>query len=356
MREKADEGRPNKFAGLAEGRTDKISDRVRKLPFNRLLAELLSLLLLFFRAAAASAETPDYSQPASWAYYGIGDPAEKEADLFLICPTVDMGNEGNLQMSLEDETVKSNFVGALNMERGIYEENTRMFAPFYRQVSLPVYAMNPTEQEERLTEAYGDVREAFKYYLEHFNEGRPIVLAGFSQGADMAIRLMKDFFADEALRQQLVAVYAIGWRLTEEETREYPWLHIAAGGRDTGGIITYNSEKFGVEESIIIPRGVKTLAINPLNWVSSSEPADRELNLGACFTDYSGEINEEIPALTGAYIDENRGSLVVTDIPVDRFPQYITGDGSFHIYDYMFFYRNLQQNVADRIEAYLESH
>lgn len=356
MREKADEGRPNKFAGLAEGRTDKISDRVRKLPFNRLLAVLLSLLLLFFRAEAALAEAPDYSQPSNWAYYGIGDVQEKPADLFLVCPTVDMGIQGNHHMSLEDAAMKENFVGALNMERGIYEENTRMYAPYYRQVSLPVYAMNRTEQEPLLTEAYEDVREAFRYYLEHLNEGRPIVLAGFSQGADMAIRLMKDFFADEALRQQLVAVYAIGWRLTEEETNEYPWLHIAAGERDTGGIITYNSEKVGVEESIIIPRGVKTLAINPLNWVSRSEPADRELNLGACFTDYSGEITEEIPALTGAYIDENRGSLVVTDIQVDRFPQYITGDGSFHIYDYMFFYRNLQQNVADRIEAYLESH
>lgn len=355
MRKTADESKRDKRVRLAGVRTDKIIERKRKSPFNRLLAVLLPLLLLVFRAEAALAEAADYSQPANWAYYGIGDVQEKPADLFLVCPTVDMGIQGNHHMSLEDANMKENFVGALNMERGIYEENTRMYAPYYRQVSLPVYAMNPTEQEERLTEAYGDVREAFKYYLEHFNEGRPIVLAGFSQGADMALRLMKDFFADEALRQQLVAVYAIGWRLTEEETREYPWLHIAAGERDTGGIITYNSEKAGVEGSIIIPRGVKTLAVNPLNWVSSSEPADRELNLGACFTDYSGEITEEIPALTGAYIDENRGSLVVTDIQVDRFPQYITGDGSFHIYDYMFFYRNLQKNVADRIEAYLES-
>lgn len=96
-------------------------------------------------------------------------------------------------MSLEDAAMKENFVGALNMERGIYEENTRMYAPFYQQVSLPVYAMSQPEQEALLAEAYEDVREAFKYYLEHCNEGRPIVLAGFSQGADMCIRLMKDF-------------------------------------------------------------------------------------------------------------------------------------------------------------------
>lgn len=356
MRKKADEseGRQDKCVRLAGVRTDKVIDRKRNSPFNWLLAVLLPLLL-FFRAGAALAGVPDYSQPANWAYYGIGDVQEKPADLFLVCPTVDMGIQGNHRMSLEDATMKENFVGALNMERGIYEENTRMYAPFYRQVSLPVYTISLAEQETLLAEAYEDVREAFRYYLEHLNAGRPVVLAGFSQGADMCIRLMKDFFADETLRERLVAVYAIGWRLTEEETMEYPWLHVAVGERDTGGIITFNSEKVGVEESIIIPRGVKTLAVNPLNWTSSSEPAARELNLGACFTDYSGRITEEIPALTGAYIDENRGSLIVTDVSADRFPNDLIGEGIFHIYDYMFFYRNLQKNVADRLEAYMES-
>lgn len=355
MRKKVDEIMQDKFVRLALVRTDKIIDRMRKLTFNRLLAALLPLLLLFFPAEAALAEAPDYSRPSSWAYYGIGDVQEKPADLFLVCPTVDLGLQGNHHMSLEDAAMKENFVGALNMERGIYEEKTRMFAPFYQQVSLPVYTMSLTEQEIYLTEAYDDVREAFRYYLGHFNEGRPIVLAGFSQGADMCIRLMKDFFADEALRERLVAVYAIGWRLTGEEPEEYPWLRVAAGERDTGGIITFNSEKVGVEESIIIPRGVKTLAVNPLNWTCSSEPAPQELNLGACFTDYSGRITEEIPALTGAYIDENRGSLIVTDVSADRFPNDLIGEGIFHVYDYMFFYRNLQKNVTDRIEAYMDT-
>lgn len=352
--EKADESEQDKCERLAGVRTDKVIDRKRKSTFNQLLAVWLLLLALLFRAEAALAGVPDYSQPSNWAYYGIGDVQEKPADLFLVCPTVDMGIQGNRHMSLEDATMKENFVGALNMERGIYEENTRMYAPFYQQVSLPVYTMSLAGQEIYLTEAYEDVREAFRYYLEHLNAGRPVVLAGFSQGADMCIRLMKDFFADEGMRERLVAVYAIGWRLTEEETKEYPWLHVAAGERDTGGIITFNSEKVGVEESIIIPRGVKTLAVNPLNWMSSSEPAARELNLGACFTDYSGRITEEIPALTGAYIDENRGSLIVPDVSADRFPNDLIGEGIFHIYDYMFFYRNLQRNVAGRIEAYME--
>ena len=30
-------------------------------------------------------------------------------------------------------------------------------------------------------------------------------------------------------------------------------------------------------------------------------------------------------------------------------------DGVYHLYDYQFFYRNLEQNVQARLDAYLES-
>ncbi|MDO4204322.1 MAG: DUF3089 domain-containing protein [Selenomonadaceae bacterium] len=322
----------------------------------RVVLHGIIVCLLTIMASTAFAEDIDYSQQSNWAYYGIGDAAEKPADLFIVCPTVDMGRQGNRVISLADEKMRGKFVGALNMERGIYEENTRMFAPYYRQVAFPVYDLSPVEQEKYLSQAYADVREAFRYYLENLNEGRPIVLAGFSQGADMTLRLMKGFFDDKALQEKLVAAYAIGWRLTEEEVKEYPWLRIAQGERDTGVIIIYNTEKVGVEESKMIPRGVKTLAVNPLNWRQDSEPAGKELNLGGCFTTYSGAIKEEIPEITGAYIDEKRGSLIVTDIWGPRFPKALTGKGSYHVYDFQFFFRNLQKNVGDRIEAYLESH
>lgn len=316
----------------------------------------LIVCLFTVMASTAFAEDVDYSQQSNWAYYGIGEAEEKPADLFIICPTVDMGKHGQMAMPIDDEKLRNNFVGALNMERGIYEKHTRMYAPYYRQAVFPVYSLPLDEQEKHLARAYVDVRKAFQHYLKHHNNGRPIVLAGFSQGADMILRLMKEFFDDKALQDKLVAAYAIGWRLTEEEVKEYPWLRIAEGERDNGVIILFNSEKAGVEESIIIPRGVKTLAVNPLNWRNDSKLAHRELNLGACFTNYGANIKEEIPTMTGAYIDEKRGSLVVVDVPLARFPQHLTGNGVFHIYDYQFFFRNLQKNVGDRIEAYLESH
>ena len=131
----------------------------------------------------------------NWAY--LEKNTDKPVDIFFVCPTVYGGGEGVFNMDMEDEETKASFLGATNMEKGIYDESGRFFAPYYRQAGLNVYALPEEEREVYLALAYEDVRAAFSYYLEHYNDSRPIVLAGFSQGADMCIRLLKDFFADE---------------------------------------------------------------------------------------------------------------------------------------------------------------
>ena len=307
-------------------------------------------------SAAKLPDTPatDYAEEANWAYLADGDE-NAAADVFFICPTVYGGDEDIYNMSLDDEEAKASFLGATNMEKGIYDEATRFFAPYYRQAGLNVYELSMEEQEPYLQFAYEDIAKAFDYYLEHYNEGRPIILAGFSQGADLSIRLLKDKFADKKLQEQLIACYAIGWRVTEAELEEYPQLKFAENATDTGVIIAFNSEAESISDSLMIPDGMKSLCINPLNWRTDSTPADKSENLGACFTDYDGDITEEIPELTGAYIDPERGSLKVTDVSPEDYPAglYIFEDGIYHLYDYQFFYRNLQGNVAARMEAYL---
>ena len=54
------------------------------------------------QSQAEPAATLDYSSEENWAYYSIGD--DKDVDLFLICPTVDMLDEEN--MSMENEVMK----------------------------------------------------------------------------------------------------------------------------------------------------------------------------------------------------------------------------------------------------------
>jgi hypothetical protein len=314
---------------------------------------ILVVVMMFTLCCACTqkADTLDYSQNGNWAYYAAGEG--KEADLFLICPTVDMGKNENYNMSMDDEATKESFVGALNMERGIYEDSATMYAPYYRQMTFPVYSMTEDEMKPYLEMAYRDVAAAFEYYFEHCNNGRPIILAGFSQGSQLLLMLMKEYFDDPKYSEKLVAAYCIGWRVTEEDIAQYPHLKMAQGENDTGVIISFNSEAEGIEDTIMVPKGQKTLGINPLNWKTDSTLADKDLNKGACFTRYSGEIKKELPQLTGAYLDENRGTLIVTDITPSDYSNSLFPDGVYHLYDYQFFYRNLQENVATRLACFL---
>lgn len=319
----------------------------------RIAAWVLLLMLALSACLAEGAAEPDYALQESWAWLGIGEA--KAADVFLVCPTVDVREETN--MSMDDAETKANFLGALNMERGIYEDSARLFAPYYRQAAMQVYGLTAEQREPYLELAYRDVSAAFATHLEKWNEGRPIILAGFSQGADMCYRLLQEYFGDAELAERLVATYAIGWPLTEEMCARYPQLRPAQGADDTGVIVSFECEAEGVTGTFIVPEGTRALSINPLNWRTDSAPAAKEENLGACFTDYSGSIVRDAGALCGAYIDPARGVLKVTDVSPEDYPAVVTGlpEGAYHIYDYQFFFRNLQQNVQLRVDACLET-
>ena len=328
----------------------------------RVLAMLCVMALGLCALAEAAPEAPladdarpatDYANADNWAYFGVGE--DRAADVFLICPTVDMNDEFN--MSLEDADTKANFLGALNMERGIYEDSARLYAPYYRQAAMKVYSLEAAEREPWLALAYEDVSAAFAWYLAHENEGRPIILAGFSQGADMCYRLLEEYFGDEALYSQLVAVYAIGWPCTEEMAAQYPQIAPATGEDDLGVVVSFDCEAPEVTQTLITPAGVRALTINPLNWKTDGTPADKSENLGACFTKYSGEIKREEAGLCGCTIDESRGVLKVADVDPADYPPIVPGlpEGAYHIYDYQFFFRNLQKNVADRTARFVQS-
>ena len=189
----------------------------------------------------------DYSKTSAWAYWENG--ANTAADLFFICPTFDMGKGGNLIADIESEKYRESFVGAINMELGIYGDTT-VYAPYYRQATFPVYSLPEEEREVYLEFAYQDIKDAFIYYAENSDYTRPLILAGFSQGADLTIRLMKDLFDEPKYKRRLVAAYAIGWKLTEDEVKEYPHLLPAMNESDTGVIITFNSESEDIDKGV----------------------------------------------------------------------------------------------------------
>lgn len=183
-------------------------------------------------------------------------------------------------------------------------------------------------------------------------------MAGFSQGGQMCLELMKEYFGGDSaeaqkLREQLISVYAIGWSITEEMVEEYPQIIPASGETDTGTVISFDCEDGNVSETVIIPAGARVLSINPLNWKTDSTAADKSLNLGAVMKTGANPI----PALCGAYIGD-RGQLIVTDVTAEKYSPVlkILPTGSYHIYDYMFFFTNLKENVAERTAAWSALH
>ena len=53
-----------------------------------------------------------------------------------------------------------------------------------------------------------------------------------------------------------------------------------------------------------------------------------------------------------------RGALKVPDVSPADYPPVLSifTDGVYHLYDYQFFYRNLQENVGVRLDAYMAQH
>ena len=75
----------------------------------------------------------------------------------------------------------------------------------------------------------------------------------------------------------------------------------------------------------------------------------KEKNLGAVF--FTGKGKTEVPAFTGA--QTINGALAVPQ-PLDPTLIHTPFRGFYHSFDYAIFYRNLKDNVAERVSAFLK--
>ena len=95
-----------------------------------------------------------------------------------------------------------------------------------------------------------DVYAALDYYFENFNDGRPFILAGHSQGS-MMIRLILDeyFSIHPELSERMIAAYAIGESFPKDWLSEHPYVKFAEGEDDTGVIVAWNTEGSGNKDA-----------------------------------------------------------------------------------------------------------
>lgn len=295
------------------------------------------------------AELPvDYGSADNW----VSLPsATKDVDVFYVYPTVSSNATGSMDISDPGERLLAS--GIFDAQASVFESAANVFAPYYRQMSTNVDMSGgglATDTRE-FKQGAVDVQDAFEYYIQNLNNNRPFIIAGHSQGTMALIELIKNLFGiDAELRNRLVAAYLIGYTVTDADLSE-AGLTAAQNATDVGVVITYNTQSVTSAGGPMLMDGAH--CINPLNWKSDSTPADTTLNLGAVFfNDQTGEFIREQNHYCGAQIDMITKALTTTipegeDLEIGPY-----SEGVYHRFDYSFWYRNLQQNVSDRIDSY----
>ena len=238
----------------------------------RLTLMLLSALLLSSCCKQGPDEAipavPDYADSTQW--YIVDRQAS--VDLFYIVST-ETGDYtvGDLPCHYADtysDSVRAFLLGEMTGIDNLLSGELNYFSPYYRQCTLQSFTSDSLV-EVRTPLARGDVREAFAYYLTHLNEGRPFILAGFSQGAMAVVDLLKNM--DDEAFNRMVAAYVIGWKVTEEDLDAAPRIYAAHDSNDVGVTICYNSVRTPDCAIPMISDG-NVLAINPMNWCTDATP------------------------------------------------------------------------------------
>lgn len=293
--------------------------------------------------------TLDYSINSNWVRIPV--KIDHQVDVFYAYPTVYMESDPP-NMDVDNATNRQDVVDKTNQQMGLYSPMTNVFVPYYRQMYRDGFNDLPAEEAQKLLQvAYDDVEAAFDYYLKHYNAGRPFILVGHSQGSGILVDLLRNRFDDEAIAGKLVVAYTTGVSIMPNDLTTYPWIKIAQSATDTGVVVVYNTLDYQHYESSSFQEG--TLCVNPLLWTTDSDYAPAELNKGAVWTDGNGTITEEIPEFTDAQIRYDGALAVTTPDPNDYYDPDRQPYGGYHDYDQIFFYRNLQENVLTRINAFL---
>src|SRR5215217_8015066 len=105
-----------------------------------------------------------------------------------------------------------------------YSQVCRVFAPVYRQLTVPGLQREDATLKQLRT-AQGDVVEAWRTYLRRYNHGRGVVLIGHSQGAYQLQQLIRtEVERKRSVRRRLVSALLLGGNVTVRK------------GRDGGGV------------------------------------------------------------------------------------------------------------------------
>ena len=309
-----------------------------------LMAGLLALTACSIRQMADGyiPAEPDYDEASQWY---ITD-RQGEADIFYVIST-ETGDYPSADGSLchyADTYADSLRLPMLSEMEGVdtlLSGRLNFYAPYYRQCSLQSFESDSLARQ-RLPLALGDVRRAFAHYLKHQNQGRPFVLAGFSQGALIALELMREM--DDSTYARMVAAYIIGTNISQEMLDSVPRIRPAQRADDTGVTICYNSVRDA--SCTLWPRSA--VAINPVNWRTDSQ----EATLVTEPTPLQPVAAQQKDTLA-VHLDTASNLLFVSGYSATDYVLPLIGkEGNYHSREIWLYRHQLRKNIQRRVSAF----
>jgi hypothetical protein len=293
---------------------------------------------------------PDKTDMADRTPQGLNDEQKtSEVDVFFLYPTTYTGSkrsEKYWNADVNDPKVnKKTDESSILFQASIFNGAGRVYAPRYRQAHLHVFftKKDTASAREALDVAYSDVKAAFQYYLEHWNNGRPFIIAGHSQGARHAMLLIRELIENKPLEQQLVAGYIVGWPV---QSNFYTQLKPCATPEETGCFCSWRTweRKYGLRKAF----QPEVVCTNPLTWnCTEGQYAKKSFNAGAVIKPF----NTLRPQITDAEV--YKGILLSTK---PKFPgSVLFVRKNYHIGDLNLFYLNVRENAQTRAKVFLQA-
>ena len=217
---------------------------------------------------------PDYANPAMWITEDM-DPEGTGADVFYVVSTwekdwTDAKGDTVHFADVWNPEHCAHMAIEMNKAAAYMAPGNRYWAPFYRHATIEAFLTRDEDIiHERTRLAMKDVCDAFDHFLTQREPGRPLIIAGFSQGGMAVVELLEHM--DDATYSQLAGAYVLGYKVTDEDMASCPHIKPAERADDVGVTICYNTVKDVKYVNPVISS--TSIAINPVNWVTDATPA-----------------------------------------------------------------------------------